>query len=322
MFDSFVPARGLESGHAQTIFAHFFRRPRPPALVRERWELADGDFVDVDRLPADPAAPHVLVLHGLEGSSQASYVLEVLAGAAARGWGALALNFRSCTGPNRLLRSYHAGDTGDAREVAARLRERVRGPLGAVGFSLGGNVLVKLLAETGDAAPVDAAVAVSAPLDLARCAEALDAPGLNAVYRVRFVWQLRQKAIAKARRHPSDAYDVRRATRTLSLREFDDAWTAPVHGFAGARGYYAAASTAARLGEVRRPLLLLTAADDPMIPSSAFPMAAARANPRVTPILTRHGGHVAFVGGSVRRPSFWAEATALDYLERSYGAAQ
>jgi hypothetical protein len=321
--EPFEPAPGLRSGHAQTIFAHFFRGRTPvPGLRRERFTTSDGDFVDVDRLPGERGAPLLFVLHGLEGSSEAGYVRELLRLAAARGWGAAAMSFRSCTGPNRRLRSYHAGDTGDARELLARLRERdaAGGPVVGVGFSLGGNVLTKLLAEDGDAALLDAGVAVSAPFDLAGAAAAIDtAPGLGAVYRLRFVLQLRAKALAKARAHgrPGDAparYDLARARRTLSLRAFDDAWTARVHGFGSADGYYATCATAHRLGAVRRPLLLLHAEDDPLVPGRLFPSEQLGGNPLLSGLLTRHGGHVGFVAGNALAPRFWAEQTALDFL--------
>jgi uncharacterized protein len=314
----FVPAAGLAGPHAQTLFAHFVRPRRLPAVSRRRWELPDGDFVDVDVLAARrPDAPRVLVLHGLEGSSRgSSYVAACLRGAAQRGWGAVALNFRSCSGfENRLPISYNAGATEDPLWVLRRLRDEAPGPVFAIGFSLGANVLLKLLADSGKDAPVDAAVAVSAPFDLARCAEALDRwDSLTAAYRLRFVFGLRDKAYAKAARHPGKI-DVERIRRTLSLREFDDAVTAPLHGYTGADDYYARASAGANaVAAIRRPTLLISAADDPMIPPSSFPTTAAEQNPFIVPALSEHGGHVGFVAGTVRNPIFWAEETALDWL--------
>jgi predicted alpha/beta-fold hydrolase len=314
----FQPAAGLRAAHAQTMFAHFMRPRDLPPVSRRRWELPDGDFVDVDVLRAhDPGAPRVLVLHGLEGSTRgSSYVTAVLRGVAARGWGAVALNFRSCGGcDNRLPVSYNAGATEDPLWVLRRLRDESSAPLFAVGFSLGANVLLKLLGDTGADAPVDAAVAISAPFDLARCAEALDRwDSLTAAYRLRFVFGLRKKAYLKAARHPG-RIDVERIRRSLSLRDFDDAVTAPLHGYAGAADYYARASAgAAAVAQIRKPTLLISAADDPMVPESSFPREAAARNPLVVAALSRHGGHVGFVAGSVRSPHFWAEETALAWL--------
>jgi hypothetical protein len=313
----FAPARGLEGGHAQTIFAHLARPRHRPPVVRERWDLPDGDVLEVDYLRAlEPRAPHVLILHGLEGSSEASYVAAVLRDCAARGWGALAMNHRSCAGENRLARSYHAGETGDPAYAAHRLRERAGGgPVVGIGFSLGANMLLKLLGEAGDAAPLDAGVAVSAPYDLAGSARALDERlGLHTAYRLRFVRSMRAKALAKARRFPG-SLDAARAARVRTLREFDDVVTAPLHGYRGVADYYARASAgAAAVREIRRPTLLVSAADDPMVPGAQFPAGAAEANPRVAPLLLPSGGHVGFVAGSLTAPVFWAERAAVRWL--------
>ncbi len=316
-FLPFLAATGLAAAHAQTLFAHFARPVHLPTISRQRFELPDGDFVDADVLRARaPGAPRLLVLHGLEGSSRSSYVAATLRGAAERGWGAVALNFRTCGGTaNRLARSYNAGDTDDALWMLRRLRTESAAPLFAIGFSLGANVLLKLCAQTGTDAPLDAAVAVSAPYDLARCVGELDAwRSLTVAYRLRFVLGLRRKALAKSTRHPG-TFDLARARRTISLREFDDAVTAPLGGYASAADYYAQASAgAAAVAAIRRPTLLISAADDPMVPASSFPAEAAAANPFVTPVLCRNGGHVGFVAGSVRAPRFWAEESALAWL--------
>jgi predicted alpha/beta-fold hydrolase len=320
MLPRFEPAPGLSTGDAQTIFAHL-RRPKhaPARLRRERWDTPDTDFVDVDRLDGDPGRPHLLVLHGLEGSSRASYVMSLLRGASARGWGATALNFRSCSGvANRLARSYHAGDTTDALFVVERIRQRCSGPIVAAAFSLGANVLLRLAADTGERCPFHALVAVSAPYDLSRCADNLDhALDLRAVYRLRFVQQMKGKALDKAARHPEKLSAARiRGIRTL--REFDDVVTAPLAGFDGVADYYRRASAGpAAIAALRKPTLLISAADDPIVPGEILASIAAVANPLVTTRFSAHGGHVGFVAGSVLAPRFYAEDTALAYLEAS-----
>jgi uncharacterized protein len=312
----FSPAPGLGSPHAQTIFASVFRSKDLPASRRERWDTHDGDFVDLDIYAAPAERPHVVLLHGLEGSSRSGYVAAIIRGAHALGWGATALNFRSCSGePNRLARSYHSGDTEDALGVLRRVRARHSGPLFAVGFSLGGNVLCRLLEETADAAPVDAAAAVSVPYDLEACAHRLDAGGgIHRIYRERFLRTLKRKAREKARRFPG-AFDVRAMEAARGLVAFDDAVTAPLHGFRDARDYYARASSGPHLHDIRRPALLLSASDDPMVPAPGIPPDAAK-NRRLTLLRTAQGGHVGFVGGRLHAPHFWAEEQVLRFLSQ------
>jgi predicted alpha/beta-fold hydrolase len=312
--ERFEPAVWLRGRHAQTIFGTLVRPGPRPHVRRERWELSDGDFLDVDRIEGAASAPLLVVLHGLEGSSSSHYVRGLLAQAQARGWRGLAMNFRSCSGePNRLLRSYHSGETGDAGEAIRRARaESPQAPLLCAGCSLGGNVLVKWLGEQGEAAPVRAAAALSVPFDLALCADALDGPGAMAwVYRTRFLRSLKAKALEKAGRFPRlDAAKVR-AARTL--REFDEAITGPLHGFAGAEDYYAQSSSGPYVERVRVPLVLLSAEDDPFIPPVCLPRAAASANRFVTLETSSHGGHLGFVAGPLL-PWFYAERRAIEFL--------
>jgi len=319
--DPFAPASGLASPNAQTIYASLVRPTRAPLVRRERYELPDGDFVDLDTFDGAPGAPHVMAIHGLEGSSQAGYVVAVLRGAAKRGWGATALNFRSCSGePNRLARSYHSGEIGDSLAVMKHLQARISGPLYAVGFSLGANVLCRLLEETGADAPVHAAAAVSAPYDLSACGQRLDGAGaFQLLYRERFLRTLKQKAREKLRRFP-DAFDRKAMEAARSIRAFDDAVTAPLHGFRDAAHYYAEASSGPRLQAIQRPTLLLSASDDPMLQPPVIPPQAAD-NPHLNIVLTERGGHVGFVSGRMHAPHFWGEAQVLAFFD-AVNAAQ
>jgi uncharacterized protein len=315
----YAPARWLPGAHAMTVFASLVRLRPGPRARRERWELPDGDFLDVDRLGAPAAdAPALVVLHGLEGSSRAPYVRGLGALALRAGLAPVAVNFRGCSGaPNRLPRFYHSGDTGDLDHVVRRLAaERPGRPILLAGFSLGGNVVVKYLGERGDDLPAEVrgGAAISPPFDLGRAAAALDAPGFwNRVYRERFLRRLREKALEKARRFPGaiDAAAVR-AARTFAA--FDGAVTAPLHGFASAEVYWTTSSGARFVPGVRRPLLLVAAVDDPIVPGDTVPVEAARANPAITLVATQAGGHVGFVAGSPFWPSFWAEARAAAFL--------
>jgi len=316
---AFTPARWLPGPHLPTVFATVARPWPRPRYRRERWELADGDFLDVDRLDGrKPGAPVLVVSHGLEGSSRAPYVRGLAAAAARRGLAVAAWSFRGCSGtPNRLLRQYHSGDTGDLDAVVCRLASEAPGrPVLLCGFSLGANQIVKWLGERGDGAPAEvrAAAAISTPFDLCACARALDGPGFWPwVYRERFLRRLRRKALRKAAEHPGqiDAAGVRRAT---TFAAYDGLVTAPLHGFASAEDYWTRSSAARFVAAVRRPLLLLSAADDPLVPEEALPVAAAGANPAVRLEVTDRGGHVAFVSGPPWAPSYWAESRVLDFL--------
>jgi predicted alpha/beta-fold hydrolase len=309
----YAPARWLFGPNLMTIFGPIFR-PGPRVLVtRERWELSDGDFVDVDRMAGPRDAPLLVALHGLEGSSSAHYIRGLLAQARARGWRALALNFRGCSGDmNRLVRSYHSGETGDLGESVRRARGEASRVVVA-GCSLGGNVLVKWLGEQGASVPreIKAAVALSVPFDLALCAQTLDGPGFwSWVYRTRFLRSLKRKSLEKLSKFPGAA-DEDRVRQARTLFEFDDALTARVHGFAGAPDYYAQSSSANFVERVRTPLLLLSAADDPFIPARCIPRVT---NPSVTVEIWPRGGHLGFVEGAPWRPRFYAERRAADFL--------
>jgi hypothetical protein len=320
----FRPAWWLPGPHLQAVGARLLRPRGGVRCERERLELADGDFVDLDwvveadgRSP-DRGAPVVMVLHGLEGSSSSDYVRSTHRALAQRGLASLALNFRSCSGePNRLPCFYHSGDTGDAAAVLALLRERLPARrVGAVGFSLGGNVLLKLLGECGggdrEGLAPDAAVAISVPFDLAEGITTLERR-LGPLYQRYFLRKLRRKVRLKAsilRGH----VDVDALLAVRSLRRFDDLATAPLHGFADSADYYRRASSKPFLEAIRVPTLLIHAGDDPFLPSSAIPRAEVQANPHLDAIFPEHGGHVGFVGGPPCAPVFWAEQKAAAFL--------
>ena len=291
-------------------------------LSRERWELPDDDFLDVDVLAADAAASQLIALHGLEGSSRSPQVLGILSQAHRFRWGAVAVNFRGCGGaPNRLRRSYHGGDTGDLSFVIARVRaQHPSSPIVCVGFSLGGAVLLKYLGEQGEVLPehIRSAAAISAPFDLARSAHSLE-HGFSRVYGARLVASLKRKTLQKLARYP-DLVDARalRAVRTLAV--FDDLVTAPVHGFRNAEDYWARSSSAAYLSRLRRPTLLLNAQDDPFLPADALPVRAVADNPFLSAEFPTSGGHLGFLAGRwPTAPIAWAEVRAAEFLAHYVG---
>jgi predicted alpha/beta-fold hydrolase len=317
----FRPAWWLPGAHAQTIAGRVLRRPHPPVFRRERIETPDGDFLDLDWVPAqNREAPLVLLLHGLEGSARRGYAINTYSALAANGLRAVGLNFRSCGGePNLTARFYHSGETGDLRVAIDLLEQRFgQHVAAAIGFSLGGNVLLKYLAEEGADARLGAAVAVSVPYDLAAGADALDATPMGRLYTSHFLASLVEKMESKSALLGSHI-DLERIRRARSFREFDDAATAPLHGFAGAEDYYSRSSSGPLLDRIRVATLLIHAADDPFLPPSAIPHGAIDRNDCLRVVLTRRGGHVGFIAGSLLRPAFWAEAEAARFLGQALG---
>ncbi len=310
----------LRGPHAQTIGGKFLRPDPGVPLRRERLELPDGDFLDLDFAGArDDDAPIVLVLHGLEGSTRRHYMLVTYHELLARGLRPVGMNFRGCSGePNRLPRFYHSGDTDDLRYVLEHLAGRFPGvPMGAIGFSLGGNVLLKYLGEEGDAANrrLRAAVAISVPFDLAAGAATLERGLMGRIYTEYFLRNLRKKVRAKANLLEG-LIDVEATLRARTLRAFDDAATAPLHGFADSADYYRRASSAPYLEQIRVATLLLQAEDDPFLPPNAIPRSAIAGNRFLVPGFTERGGHVGFMTPAApRRLGFWAEEEAARFVE-------
>lgn len=290
-------------------------------MVRERWELGDGDFLDVDMGPdPGPQAPLVLILHGLEGSSKRRYVLSACRALLSAGMRPVAMNFRGCSGtPNRRPRFYHSGETGDPTFVLEGLRRAFPGrKLGAVGFSLGGNALLKLMGERedGGSGVLEAAVAMSVPFDLAAGAEYLERTTMGRLYTRYFLRSLRAKVQAKTEALQA-RIDVGAALRAKTLRDFDDAATAVLHGFRDADHYYASCSSAGFIDGIRTPTMVLHSLDDPFLPSSSIPRAALEDNAALTAALTERGGHVGFLEGSLRSPILWGEQQAALYLREA-----
>lgn len=282
-----------------------------------RVETPDGDFLDLDHPPWPESGPVVVVLHGLEGCSGSGYVVEACRQLRKRGLRPLALNFRGRSGvPNRRRRLYHSGETGDLAHVVRTLRDRIGPgtPLAALGFSLGGNVLLKYLgereaAETGLAA----AAAVSVPFDLGAAADHLER-GPGRIYSRSLLRSLKRSLRRKARRMPG-AYDLERAGRANTLRAFDDAVTAPVHGFRDADEYYRLSSSARYVSGIGVPTLVIHARDDPFVPEDSVPAAELEANRHLETHLCRRGGHVGFLeADGTLGAHFWAEDAAAGFL--------
>ena len=320
----FTTRRWLRNGHAMTIYAWARGRSFPdlPAAERRLFRVAADSQVAADCFwqPDRRSRPLLLALHGLESSSDAHYMRGLAAQAVRRGWNAVLLNQRNCGGTEHLTpRLYHSGLTSDPVAV---LRELVAADgitaFGIVGYSLGGNVTLKLAGELGDSKdlPLRAVVAVSPTIDLERCVRAIE-NRTNFPYQWNFVRNLRARMRRKAEAWPG-AFDLAPLGRIWTIRGFDETYTAPHHGFAGASDYYFKASSMRVIDRIRIPALILSAEDDPFVPGAQFREAPVAQNSHVTVRLEPFGGHCGFVGTNGAGEHYWAEETAADFLERAF----
>jgi len=292
----------------QTIAAALAPAPRI-AFRRERWNTPDGDFIDLDW--AGTQGPLIAIFHGLEGSSASPYARAIAARALAMGWSCVVPHFRGCSGElNRLPRAYHSGDSEEIGWVLRALKQKAEN-LFACGISLGGNALLKYLGEQGDQAVIRKAVSISAPLDLAAAGRALDSGLSREVYTRIFLRTLKKKTFEKIKRQkiPIDSLRLRNAR---TFWEFDDAVTAPLHGFLGADDYWARSSSGPYLARIRVPTLVLNARNDPFMPASALD-AVERGlrdiQSGVTLDFPSSGGHAGFPGRGR-----WLARRVMDFL--------
>ena len=320
---TFRPATGLSNPHLQTLWGPLWRKMPDLQRERERMWLADGDFIDLDWYgPHQPDAPLVLVLHGLTGSSQSHYVKGLQQALHACGWASAAVNWRGCSGePNLLPRSYHSGASEDLAEVVSHVRaRRPLAPLYAVGYSLGGNVLLKYLGECGAASQLQAAVAVSVPFRLDHCADRI-AQGFSKVYQAHFMREMLAYVQVKQRHFHDNAHHDRLATleqlgplgNPRTFWEFDAKVTAPLNGFSDVHDYYRRSSSHFFLKQNCTPTWIIHANDDPFVSTRSLPGPGDLAsNTRFE--LHGRGGHVGFVEGSLRRPGYYLERRIPQWL--------
>ncbi|MET0218026.1 MAG: hydrolase [Burkholderiales bacterium] len=310
----YVPPSWLPGPHLQTIYAALLPRPALP-YRRERWDTPDGDFVDLDWIDGHASAPLVVLFHGLEGGARSHYAVALMHAVRERGWNGVVVHFRGCGGEeNRLPRAYHSGDTHEAAWVLPCLKARFsHGPLLVCGVSLGGNLLLKWLGENGGAARalIAGAAAVSAPLDLMASGDALQR-GFNRLYTRHFLKSLKPKTLAKLIRFPQ-LFDRERLVRARTMRQFDDAFTAPVHGFRNTDDYWSRASSKPWLARIEVPTLVLNARNDPFLPESALPKSD-DVSPHVVLEFPEEGGHAGFVSGPFPGNIEWLPRRLLSFF--------
>lgn len=317
---SFSCSPWIRGPHFQTIGGKFCRprlrqMPDPEILT-----TPDKDFLVLDWMPeTTPDTPLVIVLHGLEGHTRRRYVTQAFSSLQSVGLQSVGLNFRGCSGsPNLSSKAYHSGETEDLLFITRVLRSRFPGrPLMALGFSLGGNVLLKFLGETGDEY-LDAAAVVSVPYDLSAGADSLESDVMARIYTMYFMRSLIQKMRAK-QQILSASIDFESLSENLSIRDFDEMVTSKLHGFTNAADYYERSSSSQYISSITTPSLLIHSEDDPFLPPSKVPKLEIKRNQNLRLLLTQKGGHVGFIEGS--HPGnfvFWAEEQASRFLKHCF----
>ncbi|SEK98809.1 YheT family hydrolase [Nitrosovibrio tenuis] len=315
----YIAPAWLRGGNAQTIYPYLLSRPFIP-FRRERWELDDGDFIDIDWLAGHHDAPLVVLFHGLEGSSSSHYVLSIMGMLQDLGWRGAVVHFRGCSGsPNRLPRAYHAGDSTEIDLVLRRIAVQNKRlgfavPVFAVGVSLGGNALLKWLGEQGKQASrlLDGVVTISVPLDLAAAGKTL-ASGFNLLYTRHFLDTLKRKALEKLDRFPG-LFDAEAVAACQTLYEFDNLVTAPLHGFRNTEDYWDRSSSKPWLKHIEVPTLVINALNDPFMPPSALP-GPHDVSSAVVLEFPEQGGHAGFLNPPFPGRLTWLPERIISFFE-------
>ncbi len=317
----FRPAIGLKNAHLQTLFPALFRRQPQPEVTIETFEFEDGDFVECywHHKPLEGSdTPIVTLFHGLQGSFRSPYIQGMMHALHRAGLSSVLMHFRGCAGKeNRLARSYHSGDTGDAEAWINHLKnDYSHTPLYAVGYSLGGNMLLKLLGEQGSDSLLSAAVSISAPMQLDISAKRMER-GFSRLYQHHLLRDLKASLGQKYKNHDLKSLvglDQKEIGKIKNFHAFDGAYTAPIHGFDSADDYYQKSSAKQFLKKIRTPTLIIQALDDPFMTDEILPEEAELSS-SITIEVSPHGGHVGFVGGSLLKPRYWLEERVVSYLE-------
>ena len=304
----------LSSPHAQTLWPKFTTPGISAALTRERLELEDGDFLDLCWVGGD-SGPLVIVFHGLEGSIESHYAMNVMNCIHERGWRGVFVHFRGCSGEyNRLKRNYHSGETGDIALVIGEMHRRYPGvPLAAVAYSLGGNALLKFLGEASPSNHLACAVCVSVPFLLDNGARRLE-KGFSRIYQHYLIGRLHRKMKEK---YAGEKFGVKTAgiEKMNTFRLLDDAYTAPIHGFDGVDDYYQRCSSRQFMKHITTPTLVIHAEDDPFLTPGAIP-AENELGSGVTLELSKGGGHVGFIEGKYPwAASNWLSRRIPEFLD-------
>jgi len=309
--NAFKPLWYLKNRHLQTILPNIIHPPFP-ILENERIELQDGDFIDL--LWTQTRARHtLLILHGLEGSVHSAYAKRILNYCNAKQLPAVLMHFRGCSGePNRLLRSYHSGETGDLQQVITHLKSKGINSIALLGYSLGGNVILKYMGEKITDPVIRCAIAVSVPLRLDVCANTMD-QGFAKIYQASLLRRLIKKMQLKRELLDASDRDFPDPAKMRNFRQFDNSFTAPIHGFDSDEHYYQSCSSRQFLHRIDKPTMILQSQDDPFMSADVLPQGDELSD-SVKLELSTHGGHVGFIGDNNMRPRLWLETRIHSFL--------
>jgi len=308
---SFEPAWGLSNGHCQTIYPRYFVKHPDVKTAKERIATTDGDFLDLAwSIPRSKQSPKsvAVIFHGLQGSVDSHYAKHAIHALCEENYIVVLMHFRGCSqAPNMTPRAYHSGEVEDPIMILNHVKQRYPHlPICAVGFSLGGNMLMNLLAEHSDRVSLSTAIAISSPLNLSACARKMDT-GFSRVYQAHLIKSMQANLIAKMKN-----VDMRGALglnqesirRLNTFYAFDDEITAPLHGFTGAQDYYQRCSALPKLSKIHTPTLIIHAKDDPFMNHEVVPTRE-QLSDSVAYEVSEHGGHVGFLSGSIVKPKLW-----------------
>ncbi len=310
----------MRNRHIQTLYSSFFRKVIPLKLQVQRFILKDSDFIDAHWNYASPSHPNtsiVILFHGLTGSYKSPYIQGVMSELSNAGFHSVLMHFRGCSGEiNKLPRSYHSGETGDALEFIHSVQTKYpQSKLYGVGYSLGGNMLLKLLGETKEKSPFKAAVSVSAPLQLDICADAIN-QGFSLIYQKNLIRTLKKSLKQKYKQHNMKKLinlNVDEIKNLKTFRDFDNIYTAPIHGFKSAQDYYTQCSSKQYLKDIHSKTLIIHAQDDPFMNEKIIPNSD-ELSQNIKLELSPYGGHVGFIAGSIFNPSYWLEKRITHFI--------
>ena len=315
----FKPPFRLKNRHVQTLYAPLLRKQRTPKVEIERFNLSDGDFVEAywhKNKPTD-TRPIVILFHGLAGSFNSPYIKGIMKALYKKGFASVLMHFRGCSGKANLLpRSYHSGDTADAKAWIEYLSLNYKNSdLYAIGYSIGGNMLLKLLGEEQEKSLLQSAVSVSAPMDLDITAKRIN-QGFSKRYQKHLLDPLKETLLEKYRTF--DMEKILNKSREdiqniKTIEEFDELYTAPINGFGTARNYYKQCSAKQFLKHIQIPTLIIHALDDPFMTPAILPTKE-ELSKHITMSISKHGGHVGFVNGTLLKPNYWLEEHIVEYL--------
>jgi len=316
---NFTPKGLLKNRHIQTLYAPFFRKPLLKNLTVERFTLSDGDFVESvwnNNAPKD-TRPIVIIFHGLAGSIHSPYIQGLMQELEEKGLASVVMHFRGCYEKENLhSRAYHSGDTQDAKEWIEHLQKNYpKSTLHTVGFSLGGNMMLKLLGEWGKSSPISSAVSISAPMQLNISADTIE-KGFAKNYQEYLLKPLRTTLIKKYQK-----FDMKKeigiessmVAKIKTIREFDERYTAVIHGFKSADDYYQKCSSKQFLKDIATPTLIIHALDDPFMTPEILPKKS-ELSTNITLEILENGGHVGFVNGSIWKPTYWLDRRITSHI--------